>query len=56
MSPIHAFLAGTGATRDLLDAAETRDVHAFATARNVEGGLPIDPASLAFWAEAAGRP
>ncbi|GJD43616.1 hypothetical protein AFCDBAGC_1468 [Methylobacterium cerastii] len=44
------------ATRDLLGAAEAQDFHAFATLRNAQAGSPINPASLAFWADAAGRP
>lgn len=44
------------ATRDLLGAAEAQDFHAFATLRNAQAGSPINPASLAFWADAAARP
>ena len=44
------------AIRSLLGAAEAQDFYAFATARNAQGGSPINRASLAFWAEAAGRP
>lgn len=43
------------ATRDLLGDSETQDFHAFVTARNAQAGSPIDPASLQFWAGAAGR-
>ena len=44
------------AVRNLLGEAEAQDFHAFATARNAQAGSPINPASLAYWADAAGRP
>ena len=43
------------AVRTLLGPEAARDFHAFVTARNAQAGAPINPASLAFWAEAVGR-